>query len=671
MTVDISIVVFRPDFEELGRTFQAIAAVRTEFDRLRLLVSGDSEVHRRTRELLAEAGVDAVVSERFDNLGFSTGHNRLLAESFRAGADACLVLNPDARIEPGALTALVAAVSSDGAEGLYGPALRRADTAKVDSLGVEWTRDARHFDRAMGEPFLITPGRIDDVEGLTGACLFVTRSAYERIVRRSGWFFDDAFLAYREDAELGVRARALGVPSRLVHIEGFSHVRAVRGYQRGRVLPDLLGVRNRFLLKYRLGVLRPGSRVISAVRDLAVIGAVHTIERRSKPGWDSARRIRRFVRGTSTVLPGGAVSASGGAPLKVVYLGVESLDYPRNARIRDYLERELGARVSVVPIDKDPGALRKARVLLRDGRAALRGGADVLILAEFQNKYALVARYLAWRARALLITDWFVGLHETRVGDWKLHAPTSMRARLLDLTDRIAARAGDLVITDTDARANDLTERYGTPESSLLTLPVGAPGWAGAASAREVASRPRLKVLYYGGYLPLHGVDYVLDAVKLVDSAERVEVVLLGAGQLRDGIERRVAQERIPNVTFLDPVPEESLAGLIADADVVLGVFGRSRKAETVIANKVWQGLASGKTVVTRTSPALDEISAIVGDLLVTVDPEDPASLAAFLNDAMRRPPTPTAGNVAERLEEYVRKRYVEFGTRLSEEARK
>lgn len=671
MIVDISIVVFRPDFEELRQTFRAIAAVRAEFGRLRLLVSGDAAVHARTRDLLSDVGIDAVVTERFDNLGFSTGHNLLLEESFRSDADACLVLNPDARLEPGALTALIAAVTSDGGEALYGPALRRADTDQVDSLGIEWTRDARHFDRGMGDPFVISPGRVEDVEGLTGACLLVPRIAYDRIVNRSGWFFDDAFLAYREDAELGVRAQAVGVPSRLVHVDGFSHVRAVRGYQRGRELPDLLGVRNRLLLKDRLGALRPGSRVISMVRDLAVAGAVHTVERRSKAGWDSARSIRRFVRSTSVVRARRASSGNPGRQMKVVYLGVESLDYPRNSRIRDYLEHELGAQVSVVRVDKNPGALRKAWVLLRDGHKAIGSGADVVVLAEFQNKYALVAKYLAWRARARLVTDWFVGLHETRVGDWKLHGPRSIRALILDLIDRTAARIADLVITDTDARAQDLSVRYRIPASSILTLPVGAPSWAvPSADVVAVRSEGPLKVLYYGGYLPLHGVDYILDALRITEGIDNVEVTLLGAGELRRGIEERVARERLSAVSFVEPVPETALADLIADADVVLGVFGRSRKAQTVIANKVWQGLASGRTVVTRSSPALEEIAAIVGDLLVTVDPGDPGALAAYLDDAVRHRPR-RRDDTAAALEAYVSQRFMTFGDRVNRMVRK
>ncbi|MET8272471.1 hypothetical protein [Streptomyces sp. NPDC005096] len=55
-------------------------------------------------------------------------------------------------------------------------------------------------------------------------------------------------------------------------------------------------------------------------------------------------------------------------------------------------------------------------------------------------------------------------------------------------------------------------------------------------------------------------------------------------------------------------------------SDVVLGVTGPSLKAASVIANKVWQGLAFGRVVITSEDlPALAEIEQIVGQALVQV----------------------------------------------------
>jgi GT2 family glycosyltransferase len=280
----------------------SLGETRDEFRSIRLLVSGtlcELEDVRATVEAESLEG-RVYITHRFDNVGFSSGHNMLLREAFNDGADYVLVLNPDLYVEAGALVRLVGYASTDGRFALYGPSLMRVETEEgksqvVDSMGIGWSISGRHYDLRQGEPWLIQEGKITRVDGLTGACLLVSRVAFERIVNISGWFFDDLFLAYREDAELGIRATEIGVESRLVETGGFGHVRAVRGYRRGNQLPDLLGVRNRFLLRWRLGRSRPGVALVSTARDLVVLLAALVAERSSWPGVRSAFAIRRHV----------------------------------------------------------------------------------------------------------------------------------------------------------------------------------------------------------------------------------------------------------------------------------------------------------------------------------------------------------------------------------------
>ena len=92
---------------------------------------------------------------------------------------------------------------------------------------------------------------------------------------------------------------------------------------------------------------------------------------------------------------------------------------------------------------------------------------------------------------------------------------------------------------------------------------------------------------------------------------------------------RQATPERF---TFLDAVPEADLVGFIAECDVVAGIFGGSPKAASVIANKVWQGLSTERWVITRRSPALEEIRDVAGAWLVEVEPES----AAAITDALR-----------------------------------
>lgn len=353
-------------------------------------------------------------------------------------------------------------------------------------------------------------------------------------------------------------------------------------------------------------------------------------------------------------------------PPRVLYLGVESEGYPRNSRVREYLVQRFDAQISLVSIDTKPGAARKAGKLLRGGLSVPRRSVDIVMLAEFQNKNAAIARAVAWWHGAALVVDWFVGLHETRVGDWMIVRERSLRGRILNLVDMVAARSGDLVVTDTDARAGMLHRRYGVREDRVFTLPVGAPAWAARIAPAERAGTTT-RVLYYGGYLPLHGVEYILRSIALCRERDILSFVFVGAGAQRERAETLAAELGIRDVIeFRDPVPEAELASYIEHSDVVLGVFGESEKAATVIANKVWQGLASGRRVVSRRSPALAEVADLVGDQLVTVDVAEERALADAL-DVIARADRDENGHsiaegVAERLEQYVRERFDVFG---------
>lgn len=309
MILDISLVLYRPNIDEFTRTAKSLSCVRDEFRFIHVLVSGSVYLHERINEILKlTVGLDKCkIYIRFDNLGFASGHNFLLDKSFALGSNYCVVLNPDIRVKSGVISDFVRIIEACGDNSLFGPSLERVDEPPADgasrvfdSNGIEWENSARHFDRDMGNLWKIDYGRIFTVQGLTGACLFVKRCVFFDLVKNTGYFFDDTFLAYREDAELGIRAGVFGISSKLIQIDGFGHVRSVRGYERGRSLPDLLGVRNRFLIMIRLGKFRPGN-FLSFIRDAAVFFGVFFVEKSSIGGLFSAYRMRRYVKYTSAV----------------------------------------------------------------------------------------------------------------------------------------------------------------------------------------------------------------------------------------------------------------------------------------------------------------------------------------------------------------------------------
>jgi glycosyltransferase involved in cell wall biosynthesis len=250
-----------------------------------------------------------------------------------------------------------------------------------------------------------------------------------------------------------------------------------------------------------------------------------------------------------------------------------------------------------------------------------------------------------------------VGKYETVIEDWERASPRSVTALACRVVDAVALALSDVFLIDTDRRAQAVRRR--SRRSRVLTLPVGSPSWVRPEPLPPAAEG--LRVLYSGGMLPLHGVPFVVRALSRTDPAITLTLVIAAApdrmAELHRSLDDLGLNDRCRFVSWLS---HEELIRTVHEHDTVLGVFGDSPKARSVLANKLWQGLAAGRAVVTRSSPALAEIAGAAGPLLIPVD--DEAQLADALDDLnRRRADLPYDPQIADRLEGYVQSRFDEF----------
>jgi glycosyltransferase involved in cell wall biosynthesis len=260
-----------------------------------------------------------------------------------------------------------------------------------------------------------------------------------------------------------------------------------------------------------------------------------------------------------------------------------------------------------------------ARRLARRWRA-LRDTRPLVVVGFGGQLDVLLARWLC-RPRAAIVFAPLVSLTETLVEDRRVFAAGSLRARAVAALDRATFRAADLILADTAAHAEYL-RALGAPAERLAVWLLGVePEFL---AARPAAPRAR-RVLFYGSCLPLHGLDTIVAAAaRLGDEAE---VVLIGTGPERARIEAE-ARTLGARLTWRDDVPLAALPGELAEAAVVLGVFGAGAKAAMVVPNKVWQAAAAGRPLVTRDGPGLREVLR-PGEHCLACPPADPAALAA------------------------------------------
>jgi glycosyltransferase involved in cell wall biosynthesis len=333
--------------------------------------------------------------------------------------------------------------------------------------------------------------------------------------------------------------------------------------------------------------------------------------------------------------------------MRVCFFGTYQRDHSANRLLREALVRG-GADVEELhePLweetrDKDaayfaPTSLavlaarwsRRIRRLAR--RWSERTGPPPIVLVGFGGQLDVLVASWICRPRVGLVFAPLVSLSETLVEDRRLFAPSGLRGRLVATLDRRTLATADLVLADTAAHAEYLVE-LGAPADRVAV-------WYLGVESEFVTPRERRggtgRVLYYGSFLPLHGVQTIIEAAARLGT--HGEVVMLGSGPERAAARAYAAARRI-SIAWRDPVPLGSLPDEIAAADVVLGVFGSSRKAAMVVPNKVWQAAAMGAPVVTRDGPAIREVLRPGHDCVVC-PPADPGALAQAVRRVLARP---------------------------------
>ncbi|MEJ7566997.1 MAG: glycosyltransferase [Gaiellaceae bacterium] len=318
--------------------------------------------------------------------------------------------------------------------------------------------------------------------------------------------------------------------------------------------------------------------------------------------------------------------------MRVLYFGTYERDYPRNAQVISCLR---GAGVEV--IERHASVWERQRhkwslglgsafkVGLAEAGLVLRGSRerfDAMIVGYPGHFDMPVARRIA-RGRPLVFNP-LVSLSETLVDDRGRFSRGSPAASVLRHVDRIALRRADLVVADTAQNARFLAELGEIPRDRLEVCFVGAeerlfrPG----RQIRGPLGEGRFHVLFVGKLIPLHGLETILEAARLVPE---VPFRIVGSGQLD-----ALLADRPANVEWVEWVEYAALPEEVQSAGCALGVFGTSEKAARVIPNKAFQALACGTPLVTADTPAARELLRD-GESALLVPAGDAPALAAAI----------------------------------------
>ncbi len=319
----------------------------------------------------------------------------------------------------------------------------------------------------------------------------------------------------------------------------------------------------------------------------------------------------------------------------VCFFGGFAEGYPRSEVIRKGLGA-LGVRVIICRASRRHRVWRRYPVLLwRYLRTP--PDHDVIFVPEFRHKDVPLAAVLAKAAKKICVFDPLVSRYDTRVGDRGDARAGSLQAWHNRNLDRWSMRLPDLVLADTSAHAEYYRREFAGRGSRVEVLPVGYDDSLFSPAGGNVNGEGEQTVLFFGNYLPLHGVETIVAAAEMLSGVRSIRFDLVGDGQTFPGVERFVRERNLTNVRLSPRIPMSALPARIASATVCLGIFGSTDKARRVVPNKVYQCMGMGKAVVTERSAAVEEFFRD-GQDIVMVPPADPAALAEAVGSLCRNP---------------------------------
>jgi len=299
--------------------------------------------------------------------------------------------------------------------------------------------------------------------------------------------------------------------------------------------------------------------------------------------------------------------------MKICFFGIYDHIYSRNAILLQGL-RECGVEVIECHADwSDPKRYWKLLKALR----ALNNHYDYIYAAYPSPVPTILARLISKRP---VITDAFYSMFESVVHDRKKYSrfhPISIKLLILDW---LGCMFGHLIISDTEDQRRYWSSWWGIKSDKIRTVYLGINDQVFHPIAPT--QKDFIQVHFQGTYIPLQGAAKIVQAATLVRVTDpRIRFRMIGSG--RDFVKAHtIAEQEHLDIEFIGNVPLTDLNTYIAQADIVLGIFGDTEKALRVIPNKVYEGLAVQRPVITMDTPAIRELFSDGDMMLIHNNPQ-------------------------------------------------
>ena len=290
-------------------------------------------------------------------------------------------------------------------------------------------------------------------------------------------------------------------------------------------------------------------------------------------------------------------------PKRICHFGIFDRDYIRNKVIALGFEAH-GYEVVSVTVDPSIGSIKKFIELFRKYRA----------LRDKNFKYVIVGypgHTVVWLARFLfgkkIIFDAFLSLYDANVLDRRLYSLWSPRGIRDWLHDWSSCKLAHKVLLPEKVHVEFFSRTFGVAKEKCIQIYTGANDEI-FRPLPNIQEREVFTVHFHGNFIPLQGVEYIVDAAYILKDHDITFQLIGSGGELFENIQGKVRDLGLKNIDMLGRKPLKEVVEWINRAHVCLGVFGSTEKTKRVISNKIYECIATNKPLITSRTPATEEL---------------------------------------------------------------
>lgn len=235
------------------------------------------------------------------------------------------------------------------------------------------------------------------------------------------------------------------------------------------------------------------------------------------------------------------------------------------------------------------------------------GDYDVLMVGYPGQFDVFLAHWLCRKSRKPLVWDVLMSLYLISK-ERNLDQKHAFVVEWIKRIEKQSVRQADLLLIESSHYAEWFHQNYFVPLKSFAYLPLGVDEtiFFPERCPKHLESAPGIHILYYGGFLPSHGVGVIIEAARILATTDSIHFELAGEGPEQEGAIRD--SEGLANITFSGYLPEEELLDRICRADICLGVFGQTPQSMMTVQNKLFECLSMGKCVISGQSEAVRDL---------------------------------------------------------------